>query len=149
MSTTTSTTTKHAPVRPLETVIEQALQDACAVHNIMYLKFTSSVTGVPDRILQGINAAGQPLTVYVELKRPGTHPRTRQKEVMNRLINHGALVFVVDARDIDVTHFRHNYHTVESLLELTFLSTKIPVPERFDLFNSNTKANTYSAVPAL
>lgn len=144
-----STTTHRAPNRPLEKVIEQALQDACAAHNIMYLKFTSGVTGVPDRILQGVNTAGQPLTVYVELKRPGTHPRTRQKEVMNRLMSRGALVFVVDARDIDVTHFRHSYHTVESLLELTFLSTEIPVPERFEIFNANTKANTYSAVPAL
>lgn len=144
-----STTTHRAPSRPLEKVIEQALQDACAAHNIMYLKFTSGVTGVPDRILQGVNAAGQPLTVYVELKRPGTHPRTRQKEVMNRLINHGALVFVVDARDIDVAHFRHSYYTVESLLDLTFLNTKIPKVERFNINKTKKRHNTYRVVPSL
>lgn len=84
---------------PRERVIETYLRDACKARNVLCLKFTSPGTrGVPDRVLIGLDADGEPVTLWVEVKRPGGRPRASQLHAMAEMSRHGARVAVVDTR---------------------------------------------------
>lgn len=82
---------------PRERVIETYLRDACKARNVLCLKFTSPGTrGVPDRVLLGLDADGQSVVLFVEVKRPGGKPRPSQLHCHAEMARHGAQVAVVD-----------------------------------------------------
>ncbi|UEA60686.1 VRR-NUC domain-containing protein [Gordonia otitidis] len=84
---------------PRERVIETYLRDACKARNVLCLKFVSpGHIGVPDRVLLGLDADGQPVTLFIEVKRPGGRPRPSQLHCHAELIRHGARVAVVDTK---------------------------------------------------
>ena len=76
---------------------EDYLGDEAEKNNILYYKFLSGETGVPDRIL-----VGNDLTVFVELKAANGVLSERQKFVINAMRRHGAVVFIpYNKQDID------------------------------------------------
>ncbi|OBA43971.1 VRR-NUC domain-containing protein [Gordonia sp. 852002-51296_SCH5728562-b] len=84
---------------PRERVIETYLRDACKARGVLCYKFTSpGHIGVPDRVLIGLDVDGQPITIWVEVKRPGGRPRASQLHCHAEMIRHGARVAVVDTR---------------------------------------------------
>lgn len=84
---------------PRERVIETYLRDACKARGILGLKFVSPGTrGVPDRVLLGLDADGAPVTIFVEIKRPGAKPRASQLHCHAEMTRHGAHVAVVDTK---------------------------------------------------
>lgn len=84
---------------PRERVIETYLRDQCRLRNVLCYKFTSpGHIGVPDRVLIGLDADGQSVVVWVEVKRPGAKPRASQLHRHAEMVRHGARVEVVDTR---------------------------------------------------
>lgn len=80
----------HNP-KAREKTIESYLIEQCKAHGFMTLKFISSLTGVPDRIVIG---GGH--TVFVELKRPkGNDLSERQKIVIDKMRAAGADVQII------------------------------------------------------
>lgn len=76
----------------LEKDIENYLVRQCKKNNILCYKFVSpSQNGVPDRILIANNK-----TIFVELKKPGEKPRKLQQYVFEQMIEHGAILYVID-----------------------------------------------------
>lgn len=95
---------------PRERVIETYLLDACKRRGILCYKFTSpGHIGVPDRVLIGLDADAQPVTIWVECKRPGGKPRASQLHCHAEMARHGARVAVVDTKS-----------GVDQLLDRTF-----------------------------
>lgn len=84
---------------PRERVIETYLRDACKARGVLCYKFTSpGHIGVPDRVLIGLDVDGQPITIWVEVKRPGGRPRASQLHCHAEMTRHGARVEVVDTK---------------------------------------------------
>lgn len=80
-----------------ESRIETYLINECKKINVLCFKFTSpSRRGVPDRLLIGRDANGAPVTVFVELKRPGSKLRPEQTAMITTMRNHGAQALMVD-----------------------------------------------------
>jgi hypothetical protein len=78
-----------------EGVIENYLKKQSEKLGFLCYKFTSPAnSGVPDRLIIGHGA-----TFFVETKAPGEEPRKLQKCVINRMIDHGARVYVIDNKD--------------------------------------------------
>ena len=50
-------------------------------------------------MLIGRTQSKTPLTIFVELKRPGEKPRLSQKQVINTMIEHGAYVVVLSTKE--------------------------------------------------
>lgn len=74
--------------------IEDYLIARAKRYGCMCVKFTSpSTTGVPDRVV-----IGHGKVAFVELKAPGEAPRPRQRVVIRQMREHGALVYVIDAK---------------------------------------------------
>lgn len=74
-----------------ENEIESYLGKLCVQNNLLYYKFMSGQSGVPDRIIIGNNK-----TIFVELKRPhGNNLQHIQRAVIKDMKAHGAIVYVV------------------------------------------------------
>ena len=86
-----STYSKNA--RPKETVIESYLTRKCKEKHIFITKNTGR-RGIPDRLLIHYG-----LHIFIETKRPDEKTRESQRIIINRLRQHGALVFVADTQD--------------------------------------------------
>lgn len=83
-------------MRP-EAKIEDYFEKAAKRNNFLQYKFTSGVTGVPDRII-----VGNGLTAFVELKAAKGKLSQRQKLVINDIKRRGGLVFVPYSKeDVD------------------------------------------------
>lgn len=79
-----------------ESVVERYLKKRCEAEGFLCYKFTSPGTdGVPDRVL-----IGHGLTVFVELKSPGEKPRKLQVHTFEEMRKHGAIVYVVDTKEL-------------------------------------------------
>lgn len=92
-------------MRP-EAKIEDYFEDAAKKHNFLQYKFTSGVTGVPDRII-----VGNGITAFVELKAVNGVLSERQKFVINSIRRHGGTVFVPYSKaDVDkiIDHISKN-----------------------------------------
>lgn len=95
-----STTPPRHTRRPRERTVEQYFVAECAKRDVLCYKFTAASTiGVPDRVAIGTTTHGTPLTVFVEIKRPGERPRAMQQRVINDIAAHGGYVCVVDSHD--------------------------------------------------
>jgi hypothetical protein len=80
-----------------ETLLENYFKKQCAEKKIWQNKFTSGVTGVPDRI-----AVYNGKTVFVELKAKHGVLSDRQKRVIAQIRAHGGTVNVPKSKqDID------------------------------------------------
>lgn len=82
-----------------ENLIESYLRKQAGTLGFLCYKFTSpGNNGVPDRVL-----IGHGYTFFVETKKDKTEaPRQLQKQIINRMIDNGALVYVMaDKTDID------------------------------------------------
>lgn len=78
-----------------ESAIEKYLLAQCRAHRMLCLKFTSPARGgVPDRIIISPTA-----TVFLELKRPGEDPDSRQVATHAKMRRFGAEVFVASQKD--------------------------------------------------
>lgn len=73
--------------------IERKLKKRVEGMGGLCLKFISSVSGVPDRLV--LMAGGQ--IVFVELKRPGEKPRPLQERQIRRIRELGFRVEVIDS----------------------------------------------------
>jgi hypothetical protein len=83
-------------VKDLESAVENYLKKQVGKHHGLYWKFVSpSTRGVPDRLCI---FPGKP-TCYVELKRPGEHPRPDQIFRIGQLQKLGQPVWVVDSKE--------------------------------------------------
>ena len=83
-------------LRP-EAKIEDYFKKAIEKAGYLQYKFTSGVTGVPDRII-----VGGGLTAFVELKAANGKLSERQKLEINSIRSQGGLVFVpFSAKDVD------------------------------------------------
>ena len=76
-----------------ENYVEGYLKKRTEAHGGMCMKFTSGITGVPDRI---VLLAGH--TVFVETKAPGGSPRRLQLHRHGEMRAVGADVRVIDTR---------------------------------------------------
>lgn len=83
---------------PRESTVETALRRAAEDRGLVCWKFTTpAVAGVPDRILLGHHSlTGKPVTVFIEVKRPGGRLRALQRARIDQMVAAGALVAVVD-----------------------------------------------------
>lgn len=81
-----------------EGIIENYLVSQAKINNCICWKFVSpSTSGVPDRILIGLNHI-----LFIETKAPGEEPRKLQKTIINLMRRKGAVVLVIDTkRQID------------------------------------------------
>lgn len=77
-----------------ENYIEGYLYRQVKDHGGLCLKFTSAISGVPDRI---VILAGS--TVFVETKAPGEEPRRLQLVRIGEMRDAGADVRIIDTRD--------------------------------------------------
>ncbi len=78
-----------------ESTVESYFRKQAIAHDYLCYKFVSPANdGVPDRVL-----VGKGKTLFVELKAPGEKTRKLQEGVIERMRNHGALVFVIDSKD--------------------------------------------------
>lgn len=85
------------PTQKPENKIEEHLRERVLAAGGQCLKFLSTVSGVPDRV---VVLAGR--TVFVELKAPGKKPRPLQRVQHRRLRSAGGVVYVIDSiRDAD------------------------------------------------
>lgn len=78
-----------------EGTIETYMRKQAEQRGFLFYKFTSPANdGVPDRIL-----IGNGYTCFVELKKSETElPRKLQRRVINRMIDHGAFVYVIGSK---------------------------------------------------
>lgn len=89
-----------------EAKIEEYFEKKAAENNMLQYKFTSGVTGVPDRLLIGCGTIA-----LVELKAANGKLSDRQKFVINAIRRHGGKVFVpFSKQDVDAifTEIREN-----------------------------------------
>ena len=77
----------------LEKEIEQHLKKEIENIGGLCLKFTSSTSGVPDRII-----ICNSQTIFVELKAPNKKPRPLQVRMASKMKKAGALVEVIDSK---------------------------------------------------
>jgi hypothetical protein len=77
-----------------ENYVEGYLYRQVKAHGGMCLKFTSAISGVPDRI---VILAGS--TVFVETKAPGEEPRRLQLVRISEMRAAGGDVRIIDTRD--------------------------------------------------
>jgi len=78
----------------LEREVERYLRTKVEKAGGLCLKFTSSTSGVPDRVVV-LNRR----TFFVELKAPGKTPRPLQLRVMGQMRERGARVEVIDSKE--------------------------------------------------
>lgn len=78
----------------MEAEIERYLRRKVEGMGGLCLKFVSSVSGVPDRII-----VYNSLTIFVELKAPGQKPRPLQIRMIEKLKKSGARVEVIDSKE--------------------------------------------------
>lgn len=112
VSMTTHPTTNSSQRDITEKAVEKYLSDTADKHNVRCLKFTSPAhSGVPDRILVGINPhTHQALTIFCEVKRPGHQLQAHQEYSFADLRSHGGLVCVVDSPNAIDTLFAHTFN---------------------------------------
>jgi len=80
-----------------ESVLERYFIKQCALRGIWQNKFTSAITGVPDRIV-----IYNGTTAFVELKAKNGVLSERQKRVIAQIKSHGGTVFVpYSKQDVD------------------------------------------------
>ena len=80
-----------------EANLESYFKKQCEKNSIWQNKFTSGITGVPDRI-----AVANGKTAFVELKAPNGVLSPRQKRVLAQIESHGGTIFVPRSKkDID------------------------------------------------
>lgn len=77
-----------------EGIVEDYGDNLARQYHAMYLKFTSGITGVPDRIL-----VMDGKIVFIELKAVTGRLSERQKLVIRQLRKHGAIVYVPYSTD--------------------------------------------------
>lgn len=79
-----------------EGAIETYMRETALEMGFLFNKFQSpSQNGVPDRVVIGYGH-----TFFVELKKSNEEePREQQKIVINRMIDHGAEVFVIGTKE--------------------------------------------------
>lgn len=79
-----------------EGTVETYMRKKAAELGFLFYKFVSPAnSGVPDRVIVG---HGQ--TFFVEVKKsPDEEPRRLQRRVINRLIDHGAYVYVIGSKE--------------------------------------------------
>lgn len=83
-------------MRP-EAQIEAYLEEEAKRNHFLQYKFTSGVTGVPDRII-----VGNGITAFIELKAINGTLSARQELVINSIRRHGGLVFIPYSKaDVD------------------------------------------------
>ena len=105
---------------PRESAIELHLVQRCAEIGVLCLKFTSpGHVGVPDRALMGHDANDDSVTLFVEVKRPGQHPRPAQVAMIQKMRDHGQHVVVADSKS-----------QVDALLDDYFTRPAVPITER-------------------
>lgn len=76
-----------------ESPLERYMLQQCRAHGWLFLKFISPMRGgVPDRIL--VTPTG---TLFVEMKRPGEKPTTRQLAQHRKISSRGGEVHVIDS----------------------------------------------------
>lgn len=79
-------------MRP-EAEIEQYFKKKAEEHDVFQCKFSSGITGVPDRIIiKGV-------TAFVELKAINGHLSSRQEFVIRTMRKHGAIVYVPKSKE--------------------------------------------------
>ena len=96
------------PEAKIESYFEKAVKDS----GFLQYKFTSGVTGVPDRII-----VGGGLTAFVELKAANGVLSARQKLVIRSIRRHGGIVFVPHSKkDVDdiIKYIEKNKNGVNS-----------------------------------
>lgn len=80
-----------------EAKIEEYFEKTAESNGFLHFKFTSGVTGVPDRIIIGYGTVA-----FVELKAANGVLSKRQQFVINTIRRHGGIVFVpYSKKDID------------------------------------------------
>ncbi len=92
-------------MRP-EAQIEDYLENEAKRNNFLQYKFTSGVTGVPDRII-----VGNGITAFIELKAINGRLSERQKFVIRNIRRHGGIVFIPYSKaDVDkiIDYIRKN-----------------------------------------
>ena len=105
---------------PREDSVEDYLVARCRDEAILCFKFSSpSRRAVPDRILMGHDANGHPVTLFIEVKRPGGKPRADQYAMLSNMRDHGAHAVVADSRQ-----------QVDRLLSDYFTAPTVPPHER-------------------
>jgi hypothetical protein len=79
-----------------EGAIENYMREIAESMGFLFYKFQSpSQNGVPDRV-----AIGYGHTIFIELKKSeDEEPRPLQQSVINRMIDHGAEVFVIGSKE--------------------------------------------------
>ena len=79
-----------------EGTIETYMRKRAKEMGFLFYKFVSPAnSGVPDRVL-----IGNGYTFFVEVKKsPTEEPRKLQKRVINRMIEHGAAVYVIGSKE--------------------------------------------------
>ena len=77
----------------LESEIERYMGGRVKGLGGMFLKFTSSVAGVPDRI---VLLDGR--VYFVELKAPGKRPRALQQRIICQMEEAGASVYIISSK---------------------------------------------------
>lgn len=83
-----------------EGIIENYLQAQSELHNFLCLKFISpSYSGVPDRILLGIDGNKQSRVIFVETKSETGSVRELQNYVIQNMKFHGADVRIINTKE--------------------------------------------------
>ena len=78
-----------------EAYVEDYLVKQCKKFDFLCLKFAPcGIRGVPDRIIIG---NGQ--TVFVETKRTGGKLRELQEVIIQKMKDHGAIVYIANSRE--------------------------------------------------
>lgn len=121
--------------------VEKYLVAQCQKHKLMCLKFTSPGTNdVPDRIVIGTDADHEPLTLFVEVKAPGSVPRPSQVQMFTKMRDYGAHVVVVDST-----------RAVDALINDYVLSPPTPIysrdPHAAPLPGKRPKTHAFTLTP--
>lgn len=94
----------------LERDIEAYFTARCKEIGVLCYKYTSPQNaGVPDRIVVGVTPDGVALTIFVELKRPGSKTRILQDVEQANIRAHGGLVCTLDSREAIEEFFAHTF----------------------------------------
>lgn len=76
----------------VESVVEQTLREYAESKGCMFMKFTSTKSGVSDRVIQFPNG----YTVFFEVKRPGKKPEPLQKQKARAIEKRNGISFWAD-----------------------------------------------------
>ncbi|HOO79022.1 MAG TPA: VRR-NUC domain-containing protein [Lachnospiraceae bacterium] len=79
----------------IESSVEDHLYKLCQKYDIFCIKLLPSKSGIPDRIL-----IGNGKVIFIELKSPGKKPRPLQVAIIKQMRAHGAIVYVLDTKDV-------------------------------------------------